>query len=392
MTQAVPLKKGVKKGKPQAPWDAALIACVTFIVGLGLVMVTSASMPIADREMGEPLYYFWRQLGAGSLALVLVLIVTRVPLLFWQRTSVFLALSAVLLLGLVLLPGLGKEVNGSQRWIALGPIALQASEPAKLAAIVYLAGYLAQRHEGGLSFLKPLILLALMGVLLLLEPDYGACAVLFGTVLSMSYLAGVSLARFAVWGILGASALAAIAVLTPYRLQRLMSFMDPWADPYNSGFQLTQALIAFGRGEWLGVGLGNSVQKLFYLPEVHTDFIFAVVAEELGLLGSGAVIGLFTFITCRALLIGINAERTGRAFGAYLAHGVGVLVGLQAFINMGVNMGVLPTKGLTLPLVSYGSNSLIVTGVAIALLLRVDHETRARTHSGFAAQPCHASA
>jgi len=392
MTQAVPLKKGVKKGKPQAPWDATLIACVTFIGGLGLVMVTSASMPIADREMGEPLYYFWRQLGAASLALVLVLVVTRVPLLFWQRSSVFLALSAVFLLGLVLLPSLGKEVNGSQRWIALGPIALQASEPAKLAAIVYLAGYLAQRQEGGLSFLKPLVLLGAMGPLLLLEPDYGACAVLFGTVLGMSYLAGVSLVRFAVWGFLGASALAATAVLAPYRLQRLMSFVDPWADPYNSGFQLTQALIAFGRGEWVGVGLGNSVQKLFYLPEVHTDFIFAVVAEELGLLGSGTVIGLFTFITCRALLIGVNAERAGRAFGAYLAHGVGILVGLQAFINMGVNMGVLPTKGLTLPLVSYGSNSLVVTAVAIALLLRVDHETWAKTYSGVAAQPSHASA
>ncbi|MGH8658702.1 MAG: putative lipid II flippase FtsW [Gammaproteobacteria bacterium] len=392
MTHAVPLKKGIKKAKPQAPWDMALIACVTFIVGLGLVMVTSASMPIADREMGQPLYYFWRQLGAASLALVLILVVTRLPLLFWQRSSLFLALSAVFLLGLVFLPGLGKEVNGSQRWIALGPIALQASEPAKLAAIVLLAGYLAQRHDGGLSFLKPLVLLAAMGLLLLLEPDYGAVVVLFGSVLGTGYLAGVSLVRFAVWGVLGASALAATAVLAPYRLQRLMSFMDPWSDPYNSGFQLTQALIAFGRGEWLGVGLGNSVQKLFYLPEVHTDFIFAVVAEELGLLGSGGVIGLFTFITCRALLIGVKAERAGRAFGAYLAYGVGILLGLQAFINMGVNMGVLPTKGLTLPLVSYGSNSLVVTGMAIALLLRVDHETRARTHSGFTPQPGHASA
>jgi len=262
----------------------------------------------------------------------------------------------------------------------LGPISVQASEPAKLCVIIYLAAYLV-RYAGQvrntfIGLLKPVGVLTVIAVLLLAEPDFGATVVLFATMLGMLFLGGASMTRFSLWVLLAVGALAGLAVLEPYRLKRVMSFLDPWADPLKEGYQLTHALIAFGRGEWLGVGLGGSIEKLFYLPEAHTDFIFAVLAEELGLLGCVAVIALFGYVVWRALEIGGRAARAGNLFGAYLAYGLGLLLGLQAFINMGVNMGVLPTKGLTLPLISYGSNSLIMSLVACGLLLRVEYETR----------------
>ncbi len=355
------------------PW---LLGAVLTLLALGLVMVASASIAIAERQTGQPFYYFWRQalfVAAGLFAGMLVL---RARLVYWERLG-----PALLLLGLVLLVavlGLGREINGSTRWLNLGLFNLQPSELVKLFIVVYLAGYLVRRGEevrrSVKGFLKPMLLVALIGALLLAEPDFGATAVITATVLGMMFLGGVRLWQFGVLfaGILGAAA--TLVLTAPYRMARLTSFVDPWADPFDSGFQLTQALIAFGRGEWFGVGLGGSVQKLFYLPEAHTDFLFAVLAEELGLMGVLAVVGLFGLLVWRAFLIGRRAQQAGSDFAAYLSYGLGLWLGMQAFINLGVNMGVLPTKGLTLPLMSYGGSSIVVTCMACALLLRVSHE------------------
>jgi cell division protein FtsW len=274
-------------------------------------------------------------------------------------------------------------VNGSIRWLSLGPFNLQPSEPMKLAMVLYLAGYLVRRGElvrntmGG--FIRPMSMLAVIGVMLLFEPDYGATAVLFTTALGMLFLGGVPFWSFVGWAGFVALSMGVVVMAAPYRVERMMSFLNPWADPFGSGFQLTQALIAIGSGEWFGVGLGSSVQKLFYLPEAHTDFLFAVLAEELGMLGVLLVILLFTFLVWRAISIGSRAESAGHAYGAHLAYGVGLLIGLQAFVNIGVNMGILPTKGLTLPLMSYGGSSLLVNAFAVGLVMRVDHELRGRT-------------
>lgn len=378
--QAVPLADAAGGHDWLDDYDGWLLACALILLGLGLVMVASASVSIAERNFQDPLHYFWRQAVGAGLGLGAAFLALKIPLEVWQRASAMFLLLGLFLLVLVLIPGLGREVNGAMRWIQIGPVSVQASEPVKLCVIIYLAGYLVRHgsavREAFAGFIKPICVLTAIAGLLLLEPDFGAAVVLFATALGMLFLGGVSLSRFIAWGAVAVAALAGLAVLAPYRMERLMTFMDPWADPFNSGFQLTQALIAFGRGEWFGVGLGASIQKLFYLPEAHTDFIFAVLAEELGLAGVSLVIGLFTFLVWRSLAIGAKAAESGRLFSAYLAYGIGLLIGLQAFINIGVNMGVLPTKGLTLPLISYGSNSLIVTCAAIGLLLRVDHETR----------------
>jgi len=274
----------------------------------------------------------------------------------------------------------GREVNGSLRWIEIGPFALQASEPVKICVIAYLAGYIVRRgdqvRESFVGFIRPVIVLTMIAFLLLLEPNYGACVVLFVTVLGMLFMGGVPLSRYFAWVSVAVAILASLAVLSPYRLQRLMSFSDPWKDPFDSGFQLTQALIAFGRGDWFGVGLGSSIQKLFYLPEAHTDFIFAVLAEETGLFGSTIVILLFCFLVWRSFVIGYAAEQAGKFFSAYFAYGIGSLIGIQSFINLGVNLGVLPTKGLTLPLMSYGGNSMIVTCILLGILLRIEYENK----------------
>jgi cell division protein FtsW len=268
------------------------------------------------------------------------------------------------------------------RWLSLGPLNLQPSEPMKLAMVLYLAGYLVRRGElvrstmGG--FLRPMSMLAVIGVLLLFEPDYGATVVLFTTALGMLFLGGVPFWSFVGWAAFVAVSMAVVVMTAPYRVERMLTFLNPWADPFGSGFQLTQALIAIGSGEWFGVGLGSSVQKLFYLPEAHTDFLFAVLAEELGMLGVLVVILLFTFVVWRAIAIGTRAEHAGHAYGAHLAYGVALLIGLQAFVNIGVNMGILPTKGLTLPLMSYGGSSLLVNSFAVGLVMRVDHELRRR--------------
>ena len=290
-------------------------------------------------------------------------------------TMLFLAVAS---LAAVIIPGLGHDANGATRWLRIGPASLQPSEPAKLAVIIYISAYLVrhqyQVQKEFVGFIKPIFVLTIVAGLLLLEPDFGAAVVLFGAALGMLFMGGVPLSRFFAWGLVSVSALATLAIQESYRMERLVSFTNPWLDPFRSGFQLTQALIAFGRGEWFGVGIGNSVQKLFYLPEVHTDFIFAMLGEELGLAGSLCVIVLFTFVVWRIFYIGGQAEALGQLFAARLAYGVGLLLGIAAFISMGVNMGLLPTKGLTLPFMSYGSNSILVSTIAIALVLRVSRE------------------
>ncbi len=368
--------------------DYTLLGCTLALALLGLVMVSSASITMADRELGHPFYYALRQSVFIGLGVLAGLALFRVRLVMLDRMGMILLLGAFLILLLVLVPGVGVKVNGAVRWINAGLFRLQVSEPAKLLFIIYLASYLARHGESVRhhisGFGKPIGLLAVIAVLLLLEPDFGATVVLGATVMGMIFMAGVKLGQFA--GALGMAALllGGVAVSSSYRMERLKTFLNPWADPFDSGFQLTQSLIAIGRGEWFGVGLGASVQKLFYLPEAHTDFVFAVTAEELGLLGVCTIIALYSVLVWRAFRIAAQAIQAGNPFAANLAHGIGIWFGLQSFINIGVNMGLLPTKGLTLPLMSYGGSSMIVMCMAVALLLRIDYETRC-TCEGLAA-------
>lgn len=353
--------------------------CISLLL-LGLVMVCSSSITIAESRNDQPLFYFMRQLMFTGMGLVAAWIVLSTRLAVWQRYAPVLLITGVVMLALVLVPGIGREVNGSARWLPLGPFNLQVAELVKLAAIIYIADY-TQRHyhqlQGQFStVLTPMLLLSSASVLLLLQPDLGSIVVIFATVLAMLFLGGARLSIFVGLVAIFALAVGALIWTAPYRLERLISFLDPWADPFGTGFQLTQALIAFGRGDWFGVGLGSSMQKLFYLPEAHTDFLYSIVAEELGIVGALLVIGLFTTLIWRALAIGRAAERAGQLFGSQIAYGVGIWLGIQACVNIGVNMGALPTKGLTLPLMSYGGSSLLIVCVAIALLLRVDLETR----------------
>lgn len=360
--------------------DKWLFGVAVYLVMLGLVMVGSASTSIAEQNLAQPFYFLWRQLGYAGIGLLVAMLVIRIPLSVWEKAGPYLMLFSIVLLMLVFVPGLGKEVNGSQRWLGIGPFTVQASEFVKLFVVIYMAGYLVRHHadvrEKPSGFIRPLALLTVLALLLLFEPDYGAVVVMFMTAFCMMWLAGVRLFHFMILVLALAGALVLLAITSPYRLQRLTTFLNPWADPFDSGFQLTQALIAFGRGEWFGVGLGASVQKLFYLPEAHTDFLFAVMAEELGLFVAVSVIMAFVILVVRALQIGRQAENRERPFAGYVAYGLGVWIGIQAFINIGVNMGILPTKGLTLPLMSYGGSSLVVMLSAIAILLRIDFETR----------------
>ena len=364
--------------------DVGLSGVALTLLAIGLVMVTSASIATADRQLGEPFYYGVRQGIFLVVGLLAGLLTFKVRMAHWARAGVPVLALTFLLLIAVLIPGIGREVNGASRWISLGPVNLQVSEPAKLLLFVYLAGYLVRHAEEVRyqvsGFLKPMAVLGLAAVLLLAQPDFGATVVLLAAALTMMFLAGVRWWQFAVLIGGAASALALLAITSPYRMKRLTTFVDPWADPFNSGFQLTQSLIAIGRGQWSGVGLGGSVQKLFYLPEAHTDFVFAVWAEEFGLIGVLLLVALYGYLVWRAFAIGSVAQQANDHFSGYLAYGIGTWFGLQSFINIGVNMGILPTKGLTLPLMSYGGSSLVVMCVAIALLLRIDYETRCSVH------------
>ena len=358
--------------------DAVTLALVLGIVLLGLVMVTSASVSIASQDTGQPFYYLERQLLLTLIGACCGALMFSVPTALLERAGVALLALAIGLLALVLIPGLGHAVNGSRRWLHLAGVNFQVSELSRVLVLVYLASYAVRREtqlrESLAGALKPLGLLCGVSALLLLEPDFGAATVLFATGFALLFLAGARLRYVIATTAIAAGGFAVLAVSASYRLRRLTAFLDPWADPFNSGFQLTQSLIAIGRGQWLGVGLGDSVQKLFYLPEAHTDFLFAVLAEELGLLGVTLTLSLFLALIWRSFYIARLASQAGLKFPSLLAAGFGLWVGIQAFINVGVNMGVLPTKGLTLPLMSYGRSSLVVGLAWVGLVLRVCHE------------------
>ena len=340
-------------------------------------MVASATL---HRIGDAPFHYFNRHLISLLLGVICAVSVFFIPVRYWQKSGAFLFVLGLVLLLLLLVPGLGREANGATRWIPIGPFNLQSSEFMKLFLVVYLAGYLVRRQEEVASsvwgFMKPMILLVLASGLIMWQPDFGTTAVLMVTAMGMLFLGGVPLWQFGVLVILAGSVMVGLVYHSPYRLQRVATFLDPWADVQGSGYQLAQALIAFGRGEWFGVGLGSGIQKQFYLPEAHTDFLMAVIGEELGLAGTLAVILLFVFIVTRAFSMAAQAERSGSRFASYVAQGLGLWLGMQAFINIGVNVGLFPTKGLTLPLMSYGGNSIIVACIIVAMLLRIDYENR----------------
>jgi cell division protein FtsW len=366
-----------------AEYDEGLAWATILLLGLGLVMVYSASIAIAEgsRASGyQATYYLMRHaifVAAGVAAGVAAF---QVPLRLWQQAAPYLFLAGAGLLVLVLIPGLGREVNGSQRWLPLGIVTVQPSELVKLAAVLYAADYTARKAAHMSSFRRGFLPLAavmlVVGWLLLREPDFGAFVVITVIAMGILFLGGMNWKLFAGLFLLLLAGFVLLILISPYRLQRVIGFMDPWSDAYGTGYQLSHALIAFGRGEWLGVGLGGSVEKLFYLPEAHTDFVLAVIAEELGFVGVAAVIGAFAWIVTRAFMIGRRAASLERYFSALVAQGIGLWIGVQAIINIGVNTGMLPTKGLTLPLISFGGSALAAACCAIAVLLRVDWENR----------------
>ena len=370
--------------------DGQILLIYGVLAIIGLVMVTSASIGVADAQMNDPFYFGKRQFLRLLLGGVLLWVGYRIPTQFWNKNGLLLMLCSIVLLALVLIPGVGRTVNGSTRWLDLVVFTVQVSEIAKLFLIIYLSGYLIRRSDeiqaGLMGFIKPMLILAVASGLLLMEPDFGAAAVLLMTGLGMMFLGGVRFGQFLVFVVGTLSIMVLLAFASPYRLARITSFLDPWADPFNSGFQLTQSLIAIGSGGWFGTGLGGSIQKLFYLPEAHTDFLFAIYAEEFGLLGALVLIMIYAWFVLRCFQIGKTSLQRGQAFGAYLVYGVGLLVGIQAIINMGVNMGALPTKGLTLPFISYGGNSILIMSFAVGLVLRVHMENLLPSESPARAQ------
>ncbi|MDQ8038876.1 MAG: putative lipid II flippase FtsW [Rickettsiella sp.] len=361
-------------------YDRTLLFTILTLLAFGLLMVASTSIVISERQYGQAFHYFFHQLFYLALGIGAGAVIFQIKTDYWKQISLAFLVLSIGLLVVVLLPGIGRQVNGSMRWLGFGPFGLQVSEFVKLSMIVYLAGYLLRQEKQVQTqirgFLKPLIVLAIITFLLLREPDFGAATVILVTSLGMLFLAGVRIWQFAILFTGVIIILGALAISSPYRLARLTTFLNPWANQFDSGYQLTQSLIAFGRGGWFGVGLGESIQKLFYLPEAHTDFLFAVLTEELGLFGGLFMILLFSVLVWRALHIGQRCFNAGQHFSAYLAYGIGLNIALQVMINIGVNMGVLPTKGLTLPLMSYGGSSLLITCMMLSLLLRIDYEYR----------------
>jgi cell division protein FtsW len=383
---AATLAMSQEKPRSRGPaLDAPLLILVLGLVLLGLVMVTSASITIAGRE-GDPFAYLERQLLLVIAGAALATLAFTIPMQRLEQLALPLLLVAAAMLLLVLLPGLGHMVNGSRRWLRLARVNFQVSEAARVLTLIYIASY-AVRFESALrtglaGLARPLALLGVMALLLLLEPDFGAATVLFITGFGVLFLAGARLRYVLAMLLAAGGSMVLLVIFSTYRMRRMTTFLDPWADPFKSGFQLTQSLIAIGRGELFGVGLGASVQKLFYLPEAHTDFLFAVLAEELGLFGVAVTLALFLALAWRAFVIARRAYEAGLKFPSYIASGFGLWLGVQSCINIGVNMGVLPTKGLTLPLMSYGRSSLIVTLAWLGLVLRVHHETVRGTRRG----------
>jgi cell division protein FtsW len=368
---------------PQAQYDELLIWVFIALLALGLVMVYSASIATAEASKftgHQPAYYLLRHGVFITAGLFFGLLAFQVPVQMWQTYAPYLFLTGAALLVLVLIPGIGREVNGSRRWLSLFIINLQPSELMKLFVVLYAADYTVRKGKVGHLFRKAfvpmMVVMVVIGSLLLQEPDMGAFVVICVVALCTLWLGGFNLKVFVALLLALPPAFGALIFSSPYRMHRVIGFMDPWSDPYGRGYQLSHALIAFGRGEWLGVGLGGSVEKLFYLPEAHTDFLMAVIAEELGLVGVAAVIALFALLVIGSFRIGRDAAFFDRNFSALVAQGIGVWIGVQAMINIGVNMGVLPTKGLTLPFLSFGGSGIVVNCVAAAILLRVDYENR----------------
>ena len=357
--------------------DAWVLLPALLLLSIGIVMVGSASIAIAESQGASTYHYLLRHLVFISAGVSLAMMLKVIPMAFLERVSRPMLALSILLLLIVLVPGIGHTVNGSTRWIRLGFVNFQVVEAVKLMVIIYLAGYLARKAQLVQSrffdTFKPLMYAGLLSAILLLQPDMGSAAVITAIVAGMVWLAGAAWRHIFVLGLLTLPAFG-FAAMEPYRLRRIVSFMDPWADPFASGFQLTQALIAVGRGELFGVGIGASIQKLFYLPEAHTDFIFAVLAEEFGLAGVIAVLALFLLLVTRIMVIGIMAHRSDKPFAGFVAYGIGLWIGLQAVVSVGVNLGVLPTKGLTLPLISSGGSSMLMTLIAIGIVLRIKYE------------------
>jgi cell division protein FtsW len=372
--------------QPRLALDPVIVATTLALLLVGLVMVTSASITLAERQVGDAFAYLDRQLLSAVLGLACAALMLLVPMSVWERSAPLLLAGAFVLLVVVLVPGIGHEVNGSRRWIRLGPVNFQPSEVARVALLAYVSAYAVRYQEALVSswqgFFKPLAVIGVAAALLRVEPDFGAAVVLFATSALVLFLAGARWRDFLGVAAVGLLGVAALAVSSDYRVRRLTAFMDPWADPFDSGFQLTQSLIAIGRGEWFGVGLGSSIQKLSYLPEAHTDFVFAVFAEEFGLVGVVGVLLLFLVLVLRSLRLSRLAAEAGMPFHACMAAAFGIWLGVQAFINIGVTMGILPTKGLTLPLLSYGRSSMLVTLAWIGALLRVHHEVMASGRAG----------
>jgi cell division protein FtsW len=385
-----PLRPLPRDPRAMLTFDVSLAWTALLLLAVGLVMVYSASIAMAEASAHTG-YRAWYFLARHAVFLVVGLVAAffafQIPVKVWQRSAIWLFVIGTALLVLVLVPGIGKAVNGSKRWLSLFVINIQPSEFMKLAVVLYAASY-AVRKAAFLHAEQPLrqtllrgfaplsAVMVLIGGLLLLEPDFGAFVVILAIAFGILFVGGLDWRLFLGLALLLPVALAAILIAAPYRVQRLTNFMDPWADPLHKGYQLSHSLIAFGRGEWFGVGLGASVEKLLYLPEAHTDFLLAVIAEEIGFVGVATVIALFAWLLFRAYAIGRQAARLSRPFAALVAHGLGVWLGIQTFINMGVNMGVLPTKGLTLPLLSFGGSGIVVNCIAIAVLLRIDYENR----------------
>lgn len=359
-------------------FDPLLLIVCTSLMLIGYVMVASASLHLGVKHANNFLHYPARQMMHIGFGMVLGLLVAAVPLQKWQEKGLWLFVAGIVLLILVLVPGLGVKVNGSTRWLSLGGLRIQVSEVVKFFSVIFMAGYITRHvkslRESAFGLIKPLCLFFAASFLLLLEPDLGSAVVIVIIAMGMMFLAGARLFSFIVLLALVAVMGVLLAYLEPYRWERVISYRNPWADPEKSGFQLVQALISFGRGEWFGVGIGSGVQKLFYLPEAHTDFLFSVIAEELGLLGVVTVISLFALLVWRMFEIGVAAEHAGQQYAAFIAYGLAIWFGFQSFVNMGVNMGLLPTKGLTLPLMSYGGGSMMIMCCAMGLLFRVHSE------------------
>lgn len=387
MTMATTISRRTAASAPavsaQQPINTILLVSSLLLI-IGMLMMASASVEIADGQFGDPFYHVKRQAIFAVVGICVLMVTLHIPLRLWREASWFLLMGSYALLLLVLVPGIGHEVNGSLRWIDLGPFNLQPSELAKVFVVVYMAAFL-ERHldevrEDWSGFVKPLIVISAAVVLLHFEPDHGAMVILMLTTFALIFLAGAKLYRFFLILAVCVGAVVYLAIMKPYVIVRFSSFLNPWAaeNVYGGGYQLTQALIAFGRGEWFGVGLGNSIQKLYFLPEAHTDFVLAIIGEELGLFGVALVVALFSILVMKAFTIGKAAHEQENMFAAFFAYGLGLLFAGQALINIGVNIGLLPTKGLTLPFLSYGGASLIVSCFMVALLVRIQYETENR--------------